>query len=78
MAAEFIDAIRVGLSEEMQKRFDAHKEKMDVEWKAEKDKVTNMQKELDSQKAMLDAQKTELDAQKAKVDHLLVQLQKMI
>ncbi|KAJ8430541.1 LOW QUALITY PROTEIN: hypothetical protein Cgig2_012325 [Carnegiea gigantea] len=76
LAPEFIDAIR--LSEEMQKDFDAHKEKMDVELKAEKDKVANMQKELDSQKAVLDAQKAELDAQKAKVDHLLVQSQKMI
>ncbi|KAJ8426694.1 hypothetical protein Cgig2_016844 [Carnegiea gigantea] len=78
LAPEFIDAIRVGLSEEMQKDFDAHKEKMDVELKAERDKVANMQKELDSQKAVLDAQKTELDSQKAKVDHLLLQLQKMI
>lgn len=71
MAPEFIDAIRAGLGEEMQKDFDAHKEKMHVELKAEKDKVANMQKELDAQKA-------KLDAQKAKVDHLLVQLQKMI
>ncbi|KAJ8426257.1 LOW QUALITY PROTEIN: hypothetical protein Cgig2_030551 [Carnegiea gigantea] len=78
LAPEFINAIRVGLSEEMQKDFDAHKEKMDVELKVEKDIVANMQKELDSQKAMLDAQKTELDAQKAKVNHLLVQLQKKI
>ncbi|KAJ8427009.1 hypothetical protein Cgig2_004211 [Carnegiea gigantea] len=67
LAPEFIDAIRVGLSEEMQKDFDAHKEKIDVELKAERDK-----------KAVLDAQKTELDSQKAKVDHLLLQLQKMI
>ncbi|KAJ8439399.1 hypothetical protein Cgig2_001739 [Carnegiea gigantea] len=74
LAPEFIDFIRVGLSEEMQKDFDAHKGKMDVELKAEKDKVANMQKELDSHKAVLDAQKTKLDAQKAKVDHLLVQL----
>ncbi|KAJ8430358.1 hypothetical protein Cgig2_005404 [Carnegiea gigantea] len=48
VAPEFIDAVRVGLSEEMQKDFDDHKEKMDVELKAEKDKVPNMQKELDS------------------------------
>ena len=78
LAPKFFDAIRVGLSEEMQKDFDALKEKMDVELKAEKDKVANMEKELDSHKAVLDAQKTELDAQKAKVDHILVQLQKMI
>ena len=74
LAPKFIDAIRVGLSKEMQKDFDAHKEKMDVELKAEKEKVANMQKELDSHKAVLDAQKAELDGQKAKIDHLLVQL----
>ena len=78
LAPEFIDAIRVGLSDEMQKDFNAHEEKMDVESKAEEDKVANMPKELDSHKAVLDSQKIELDAQKAKVDHLLVQLPKMI
>ncbi|KAJ8426874.1 hypothetical protein Cgig2_033795 [Carnegiea gigantea] len=65
LAPKFIHAIRVDLGEEMQKDFDAHKEKMDVELKAEKDKVANMQKELDSEKAVLDAQKAELNAQKA-------------
>ncbi|KAJ8443703.1 hypothetical protein Cgig2_032326 [Carnegiea gigantea] len=55
LAPEFIDAIRVGLGEEMQKDFNAHKEKMDVDLKAKKDKAANIQKELDAQKAVLDA-----------------------
>ncbi|KAJ8435091.1 hypothetical protein Cgig2_006363 [Carnegiea gigantea] len=62
LAPEFIDATRAGLGEEMQKDFDAHKEKMEVDLKAEKDKVANMQKELDAQKVVLDAQKGELHA----------------
>ena len=78
LGPKFIDTIRVGLGEEMQKDFNAHKEKMYVELKAKKDKVANMQKELYADKALLDAQKAELATQKAKVGHVLVQLQKMI
>jgi len=62
----------------MQKGFDAHNEKMEDKLNVEKDKVADMQKELDAQKAVLEAQKDELDAQKVKMDHILVHLQKMI
>ncbi|KAJ8435691.1 hypothetical protein Cgig2_027281 [Carnegiea gigantea] len=76
---KFIDPIRVSLREEMQNNFDALEEKMDVELQVKKDKLANLQKELDAQKVELDAQQAdELDAQKTKVDHVLVHLQKMI
>ena len=40
---------------------------MDVELNVEKDKVANMQKELDAHKVELDAQKVVLEARKAEL-----------